>query len=184
MVALNEAYVKFEILYSNINNRAILFQETARRVKGVLGEFDYASYSENSAVESPELMLFQSIRSLKGIVTSSTRLDDWESILYLMCWLGTFGINPTQRREYTVEYATRKKPRVSIMDWIQRSAIQIAQHKRLHLLAVRNLRTNIVSRMRENSPLRQRALDLYRLLFLHPGCYGVTLVTNEELAEM
>ncbi|KAJ2103367.1 hypothetical protein GGI09_000699, partial [Coemansia sp. S100] len=64
------------------------------------------------------------------------------------------------------------------------SADQIAQHKHVYLSTVRSFRTNIVFRMCENSPLHPLALDLYRLLFLHPGCYGVALVTNEELAEM
>ncbi|KAJ2243119.1 hypothetical protein GGI13_006713, partial [Coemansia sp. RSA 455] len=176
MVALNEAYVKCKILHGHISDRAILFQETADGVKGVLGEFDYAFYSGDSAVESQELMLFQSVRRLENAGTSSTRLDDWESILYLVCWLGTFGINPTQRREYAEDYAaksaadkatryTKQLTRVlPILDWIQRSAIQNAQHKRLLLLAVSNFRTNILFYMRENSPLRPLALDLYRSL--------------------
>ncbi|KAJ2400240.1 hypothetical protein GGI03_008893, partial [Coemansia sp. RSA 2337] len=81
-VALKEAYVKCKILHGNISDRAILFQATADGVKGVLGEFDYASYSENSAVESPELMLFQSIRSLKGIgvaLVTNEELAEMES---------------------------------------------------------------------------------------------------------
>ncbi|KAJ2877680.1 hypothetical protein H4R27_006116 [Coemansia aciculifera] len=39
--------------------------QTADGVKGVLGEFAYVSYSGDNAVEVPELMLFQSIRSLE-----------------------------------------------------------------------------------------------------------------------
>ncbi|KAJ2037796.1 hypothetical protein IW146_007305 [Coemansia sp. RSA 922] len=196
MVALNEAHVKGKILHGNISDRAILFQKTVDGVKGVLGEFDYAFYSGDSAVESPELMLFQSVHRLENAGTSSTRLDDWESILYLLCWLGTFGINPTQRREYAEDYAAKSAadkatrytkqltPVLPILDWIQRSAIQNAQHKRLNLSAVSNFRSSILLYMRENSPLRPLALDLYRSLFLHPGCYGVTLLTDDHVAEM
>ncbi|KAJ2067679.1 hypothetical protein GGH13_005214 [Coemansia sp. S155-1] len=81
-VALKEAYVKCKILHGNISDRAILFQAMADGVKGVLGEFDYASHAENSAVESPELMLFQSIRSLKGIgvtLVTNEKLAEMES---------------------------------------------------------------------------------------------------------
>ncbi|KAJ1891991.1 hypothetical protein LPJ71_007539 [Coemansia sp. S17] len=116
MVALNEVNVKSKILHGNIIDRSILFQETADGVKGVLGRFDYAFYFGDSAAESPEFMLFQSVRSLRGIGTSRIRLNDWESILYPVCWLGTFGIHYAQRRAYVEEYAARKKPRVSILD--------------------------------------------------------------------
>ncbi|KAJ2062533.1 hypothetical protein GGI17_002319, partial [Coemansia sp. S146] len=53
MVAFNEAYVKCKILHSNISDRAILFQGTAEGVKGVLGKFDYASHSGDSANAVP-----------------------------------------------------------------------------------------------------------------------------------
>ncbi|KAJ2099255.1 hypothetical protein GGI16_004050 [Coemansia sp. S142-1] len=38
--------------------------------------------------------------------------------------------------------------------------------------------------MCENSPQHPLALNLYRSLFLHPGCYGVTLLTDDHVAEM
>ncbi|KAJ2062065.1 hypothetical protein GGH13_006505 [Coemansia sp. S155-1] len=96
MVALNAVYVKCNILHGNISDRAILLQQTVDRIKGVLAEFDYASYAGANAVELPELMLFQSICSLMDPKAAHTFLDDWESILYLVCWLGTFGVNQAQ----------------------------------------------------------------------------------------
>ncbi|KAJ2832801.1 NADPH-adrenodoxin reductase [Coemansia furcata] len=97
MIALNEAYTKCKIVHGNINDQAIFIQKTTCGVKGVLGESDHVSYAGDSIVETREHMLFQSIRSLDHPGAARTRLDDWESILYLVCWLGTFGINPAEQ---------------------------------------------------------------------------------------
>ncbi|KAJ2811041.1 NADPH-adrenodoxin reductase, partial [Coemansia furcata] len=96
MIALNEAYTKCKIVHGNISDQAIFIQKTTCGVKGVLGESDHVSYAGDSIVETREHMLFQSIRSLDHPGAARTRLDDWESILYLVCWLGTFGINPAE----------------------------------------------------------------------------------------
>ncbi|KAJ2883637.1 hypothetical protein H4R27_002642 [Coemansia aciculifera] len=136
MVALNAAYAKCKILHGSISNRAILLQKTVNGIKGVLADFDYASYARDGAgaAEAPELKLFQSIRCL----------EDPGAV---------------------------------------RTATDIADHKRLHMTTERTFRSNILLKMR-NGPLRLLTLDMYRALFLHPGCYGVTLVTNDELAEI
>ncbi|KAJ2819827.1 hypothetical protein FBU31_005399, partial [Coemansia sp. 'formosensis'] len=84
MAALNVAYDKCKILHGNISDRAILIQQTADGVKGVLADFDYASYAGDTGVETPELMLFQSIRSLENPRAIRTSLDDCESLFYLV----------------------------------------------------------------------------------------------------
>ncbi|KAJ2243315.1 hypothetical protein GGI13_006645, partial [Coemansia sp. RSA 455] len=83
MVALNVAYTKCKILHGNISDQAILLQLMAKGVKGILAEFDYASYANNGtgAVEALELMLFQSIHCLENPRAVRTFLDDLESIL-------------------------------------------------------------------------------------------------------
>ncbi|KAJ2082247.1 hypothetical protein GGI09_004657 [Coemansia sp. S100] len=98
MAALNTVYAKCKILHSNISNRAILLQQTVDRIRGILAEFDYACYaSDSSGVDKvPELMLFQSIHSLEDPKAVRTLLDDLESLLYLVCWLGSFGINQAE----------------------------------------------------------------------------------------
>ncbi|KAJ2073078.1 hypothetical protein GGI09_009001, partial [Coemansia sp. S100] len=135
MVALNAVYVECNILHGNISNRAILLQKTAKGIKGVLAEFDYASYAGDNdcGVETLELMLFQSIRRLENPRDVRTFLDDLESILYLVCWLGTFGVNQDQRAAYAVEYAARNKPHLPIKNWNRGTAADIADTKRLHM---------------------------------------------------
>ncbi|KAJ2254721.1 hypothetical protein GGI13_001996 [Coemansia sp. RSA 455] len=114
MAALNAAYVKCKITHGNLSNRAIQFKETADGINGVLGEFDYVSHDGGSTDEAPEIMLLQPIRALnrRAIAaglnlsdrayaeTQSKSLDDWECVLYIICMLGTFGINQEERARY------------------------------------------------------------------------------------
>ncbi|KAJ2105270.1 hypothetical protein IW146_008298 [Coemansia sp. RSA 922] len=120
MAALNAVYVKCNIPHGNISDCAILLQQTVDGIKGVLAEFDYACYAcyadDNSGVDKvPELMLFQSMCSLNNPRVVCTFLDDCESLLYLMCWLGTFGINKAEWVAYIT--GLPRNPRLPIMDW-------------------------------------------------------------------
>ncbi|KAJ2859568.1 hypothetical protein GGH94_006035 [Coemansia aciculifera] len=177
MAALNEVYGKCKIFHGNISDRAILFRETTDGVKGILGEFDYAFYSGDNPVESPELMLFQSIHSLENPRAVHTRLDDWESILYLMCWQGTFGVNQQQGMAYVAD------PNLPILDWNKSTAPQIAQHKRNYMDRIRGFRYNILFEMSQG-PLRSIAMGIFKVLFRHPDCHGSIEITDEELEEV
>ncbi|KAJ2050605.1 hypothetical protein GGH13_008752 [Coemansia sp. S155-1] len=181
MTALNAAYDKCKILHGNISNRAILLQKTARGVKGILAEFDCACYAGADAVEVPELMLFQSIRRLEDPKAVRTFRDDLESLLYLVCWLGTFGVNKAQRTAYIA--GLPKDPNLSILTWNQGSAAQIAQQKRDHLAGIEPFRNKILYNMPQG-PLRRLAEVIYRALFIHPDCHGADKVTDEYVEEM
>ncbi|KAJ2067895.1 hypothetical protein GGI03_002038 [Coemansia sp. RSA 2337] len=188
MVALNAVYVKCNILHGNISDRAILLQQTVDGIKGVLAEFDYASYAGDGAgaVEAPELMLFQSIRSLDNPRAIRTPLDDCESLLYLVCWLGTFGVNQAQRAAYAARHAAGFELHLPIKNWNQGTAAHIASYKRLHMATEAIFCDAIVSRMSEDedSPLQNLAMDIYRVLFLHPGCYGTIWLSNRQFARV
>ncbi|KAJ2451064.1 hypothetical protein GGI03_006914 [Coemansia sp. RSA 2337] len=194
MTALNAAYVKCKILHGHISDRAILLQKTARGVKGILAEFDYASYAGDNdcGVETPELMLFQSIRCLENPRAVRTLLDDCESLFYLVCWLGTFGINQAQRMANAARHAAGLEPCRPIMAWNQGTAADIANNKRAHMDTSLIFTRNILNRMNqgplrhlaEDSPLRPLVENMYIALFLHPGCYGVTLLTDNSIARI
>ncbi|KAJ2068303.1 hypothetical protein GGH13_004967 [Coemansia sp. S155-1] len=186
MAALNAAYEKCKILHGSISDRAILLQKVVRGVKGVLAEFDYACYAgESVGVDKvPELMLFQPICCLENPGIIRTFLDDCESLLNLVCWLGTFGVNQAQRAAYAARHAARLEPRRPILTWNQGTAADIAGRKRDHLATLAAIRSSILLYMPENSPLHPLAEDMYRALFLHPGCYGVTLLTDNSIARI
>ncbi|KAJ2331750.1 hypothetical protein GGI00_003111, partial [Coemansia sp. RSA 2681] len=182
MEAHNAAYVNCGVIHGNITDRAILFQESKDGVTGVLTELDYATCDSDSRAsaanrEVPELMLFRSILSLKCAETPRTRLDDWESLLYLVICLGTYGINDNERRAF---FAV-KRADLPIMNWNSISGVTAEDAKRYNMNSEYILNMRILSRM-ISEPLRRLATDMHRALFLHPGCRGATLYeTNEGL---
>ncbi|KAJ2415616.1 hypothetical protein GGI10_001581 [Coemansia sp. RSA 2530] len=177
MTVLNAAYAKCKILHGNISDRAILLQGAADGIKGVLADFDYASSAGDNVVETPESMLFQSILSLENSGTGRSPLEDAESLFYLACILGTFGINREQRAEFVAD------PDMPILDWSKGTAAKIADTRRLHLSTEGIFVKRVQSRMRDG-PLRNLALDMYGALFRHPGTFGPVEITNAELAEI
>ncbi|KAJ2026174.1 hypothetical protein GGI06_000280 [Coemansia sp. S85] len=177
MTALTAAYSKCKILHGNINDRAILLQKAAAGIKGVLADFDYASIDGDSVAETPESMLFQSIDSLENPGADRSPLDVAESLLYLVCSLGTLGINRADRAGFVED------PSMLIMWWNKGAAVTIAKQKRVHLSSEMVLTENILFFMRPG-PLHDLALDMYRVLFLHPGTFGTTRINNAQLAAM
>ncbi|KAJ1763497.1 hypothetical protein LPJ74_006799, partial [Coemansia sp. RSA 1843] len=43
---------------------------------------------------------FMSVNNLEASKVIRTELDDWESIIYVLCWLGTFGVNADDEEEH------------------------------------------------------------------------------------
>ncbi|KAJ1913641.1 hypothetical protein LPJ71_002477 [Coemansia sp. S17] len=181
MTALNAAYVKCKIIHGNLSDRAIQFKKTADGINGVLGEFDYASFAGGRTVEAPEIMLFQPIRALdrRAIAvglnlddrtyaeTQSKSLDDWECVLYIICVLGTFGINQEERARYPMG----EPGYPPIKAWNSSNAFVASETKRSHMNSARRFYTNVAKKMNEE-PLRQLAVDMHRVLFLRPECHG------------
>ncbi|KAJ2690821.1 hypothetical protein IWW39_000481 [Coemansia spiralis] len=177
MAALHAPHAKCKILHGNISDRAILLQKAADGIKGVLADFDYVSIDGDSVAEAPELKLFQSIHSLRNPGAACSPLEDAESLLYLVCWLRTFGINRAQRAGFV---AGRILP---ILGWNEGTAVQIANQKRSHMSSDIAFHTFILRFMRPG-PLHDLALDMYRVLFLHPGTFGTLQIDDEALATM
>ncbi|KAJ2513658.1 hypothetical protein GGI11_000317 [Coemansia sp. RSA 2049] len=71
-----------------------------RPVRGLLIDFDHAisvdqQVSGNGARSGT--LPFMSIHNLEGALGKRTALDNWELLLYLICWLATFSINSDDR---------------------------------------------------------------------------------------
>ncbi|KAJ2050622.1 hypothetical protein H4S04_002482, partial [Coemansia sp. S16] len=189
MTALNAAYVKCRIIHGSLSNRAIQFEETADGINGVLGEFDYASYDGGSTVEAPEIIPFQPIRALdrRAIAvglnlddrayaeTQSKSLDDWECVLYIICVLGTFGINQEERARYPMG----EPGYPPIKAWNSSNAVIATIIKREDMNSARSFYTNVANKMNEG-PLRQLAVDIHRIIFLHPECPRAEVADGED----
>ncbi|KAJ2118729.1 hypothetical protein IW147_006341, partial [Coemansia sp. RSA 720] len=85
------------ILHRDISEGNILVQRDSTGVHGMLIDFDHAinitddGYAKRA--ERTGTRPFMSVNNLEDKPTKRTALDDWESIIYILCWLGTFGWN-------------------------------------------------------------------------------------------
>ncbi|KAJ2014911.1 hypothetical protein GGI14_004584 [Coemansia sp. S680] len=153
MAAHNAAYVKCKILHGNISNRAILFQETANGVTGVLADFDYAapvSDAGTAKIKSPEHVLFQSIRRLENAETPS--MDILESLFHHE-WC-----SEEQSREYALNDITLRD---TIEDEIVAKLLSIVERHKQEALAALGDKESTTAVVAEESdgPLRKRNRD-------------------------
>ncbi|KAJ2663881.1 hypothetical protein IWW48_001147 [Coemansia sp. RSA 1200] len=98
-----EIYKRCGILHRDISTNNILFTGSGSRIKGMLIDFDHAfCESDKNAVhhfERTGTLPFMSVNNLEGEIKMHTVLDDWESLLYILCWLGTYGWRNKRRSD-------------------------------------------------------------------------------------
>ncbi|KAJ2459267.1 hypothetical protein GGF42_001570 [Coemansia sp. RSA 2424] len=166
MAALNAAYDKCKILHCNISDRAILIRETADGVSGVLMELDYATCANPRAgianCELPELVMFRPILSLVRPDLPRTILDAFESLLYLICYLGTCGVTQAERAAFD-EARLLDLP---IKLWSTRDTENMGCAKSLYMDSLSTF-ANSIARYMHPGLLRDLATDLHTVLFTH-----------------
>ncbi|KAJ1883849.1 hypothetical protein LPJ66_010897, partial [Kickxella alabastrina] len=92
------------ILHRDISAGNFLFWRMVDgTVKGMLIDFDHAIDCENlDAMPQNEhigTLNFMSVNNLEGNSNRRTELDDWEALIYVLVWLGTFGLNGTPKHD-------------------------------------------------------------------------------------
>ncbi|KAJ2390493.1 hypothetical protein GGI23_005608, partial [Coemansia sp. RSA 2559] len=89
-----EIYNRCKILHRDISTNNILFTGSGSSIKGMLIDFDHAICEDDKdAVRNFErtgTLPFMSINNLEGGLTEHSLLDDWESLIYILCWVGTY----------------------------------------------------------------------------------------------
>ncbi|PIA14587.1 hypothetical protein COEREDRAFT_10190 [Coemansia reversa NRRL 1564] len=90
------------ILHRDISPQNILIHRMpGNEVKGMLVNFDYAAnitdLKQNQYPDRAGTPPYMSIGNLENSKVPRTSLDDWESLIYILCWLGTIGINSTDQ---------------------------------------------------------------------------------------
>ncbi|KAJ2813508.1 hypothetical protein FBU31_007433 [Coemansia sp. 'formosensis'] len=118
-----------------------------------------------------------SVANLEGHPEQRTELDDWESLLYVLCWIATFGINATDRGILAKAHKELKIP-LEISLWHANSdMVAIAANKRSHLHDLDAFAGDITDRFSIQSEddklpdyfsLQCLAIDLYEALFQNP----------------
>ncbi|KAJ1717957.1 hypothetical protein LPJ61_007007 [Coemansia biformis] len=114
-----------------------------------------------------------SVANLEELLIEQTPLDDWESLLYLVCWLGTFGINSNNERP-----GNTKDPK--ILEWLTGDPMDIASMKRSAMHSVDLFDVTILQSFRHEQDkhglLRGLAQALHRKLFMNSKldskCHG------------
>ncbi|KAJ2423937.1 hypothetical protein GGF47_003074, partial [Coemansia sp. RSA 2524] len=103
--------------------------------------------------------------NLENLQPKRTALDDWESIIYILCWLGTFGWNSDTRPSGSVAD-------LNIASWDGNNVMKIANSKRDHMDSSRNF-TGITKGFNPNIP------DIRRLAKVVEGLRAV-LIDNHS----
>ncbi|KAJ1815750.1 hypothetical protein LPJ56_004470, partial [Coemansia sp. RSA 2599] len=93
------------ILHRDISdNNVLVYRDGENNVHGVLIDFDCAIKITDEPRKTTRPVMtgtvpFMSINNLTESPVCRTALDDWESIIYLLCWIGTQGVNDSDQLE-------------------------------------------------------------------------------------
>ncbi|KAJ1971627.1 hypothetical protein H4R34_005678, partial [Dimargaris verticillata] len=136
MTCHRKLYDDCGIFHCDISTSNVMVVWKNGRLQGMLIDYDNAIYLDAiSTSERPErtgTLPFMSIGNLEGNDTPRTALDDWESLLYVICWLGTYGLDENERAEST-QLAV---PKPEIYRWLEGSMADVARTKRKDMCSI------------------------------------------------
>ncbi|KAJ2059841.1 hypothetical protein GGI08_003158 [Coemansia sp. S2] len=171
---------KCKILHRDISdNNILVVRMKDGTVRGLLIDFDCAIDLSKEKMEVRGEMTgtfpFMSLNNLTCSTVPRTSLDDWESVLYLLCWYATIGFGTGEDRS-EVRARLKNQP---IARWRNGTLDTIVNAKRSNLRSLENFYHDIVrwfdDRDKNSKQLRAFALRLYRALFankLGKGYHG------------
>ncbi|KAJ2546938.1 hypothetical protein EV175_005416 [Coemansia sp. RSA 1933] len=95
---------KCRILHRDISlSNMLVHRNEDGNVHGMLIDFDHAVdidvTEESRHAERTGTLQFMSVNNLSKSNPRQTALDDWESMLYILCWAGTYGWSSQTRRD-------------------------------------------------------------------------------------
>ncbi|KAJ1768226.1 hypothetical protein LPJ74_004946 [Coemansia sp. RSA 1843] len=167
------------ILHRDISDNNILVVRNDSGVHGLLIDFDCAlDRSAETPHRRPErtgTLPFMSIGNLANSAIPRTMLDDWESLLYLVCWYGTFGIsNNCEDRDC--------KHRIN--QWCVGYEEEIADQKRSDFSTTGNFYDCIAgdfgkhdSSIGDGKCLNELAVHLHKYMFFNPR-FGAAMTST------
>ncbi|KAJ1765630.1 hypothetical protein LPJ74_006276 [Coemansia sp. RSA 1843] len=89
-----EIYQRCKILHRDISTNNILFSGRGSKIKGMLIDFDHAICEDDKDAvhhfERTGTLPFMSINNLEGGKLEHSLLDDWEFLIYILCWVGIY----------------------------------------------------------------------------------------------
>ncbi|KAI9500109.1 hypothetical protein BX070DRAFT_230809 [Coemansia spiralis] len=170
-------YTECKILHRDISDNNILVVREGSSIRGLLIDYDCAIDLEKPRQtmrpERTGTLPFMSVGNLEQLPIPRTPLDDWESLLYLVCWLGTFGINDKYNDAIT---KTSRTTDFLINYWRVGNEMMIAEVKRGHMDSEHVFAKHILSNLdKDQDPLellRDLAMNLHGYLFFNPRLSG------------
>ncbi|KAJ1728638.1 hypothetical protein LPJ61_003926 [Coemansia biformis] len=174
-----------KILHRDISINNILLRRVGDVVGSMVIDLDNAMRTgcKHVAAEPDRTgtLPYMRIGSLENSSVDRTELDDWESALYILCWLGTIGINLTDQDLY----ARRVPP--PIQEWLNGATSVIAQTKRTHMGSTEAFALSILNKFLgpgKYKRLRRLAKGLHKALFFNPRisrkCHGCDVMEDED----
>ncbi|KAJ2654131.1 hypothetical protein IWW48_006296, partial [Coemansia sp. RSA 1200] len=157
------------ILQRDISLNNMMFRDLDDGSVGdVLIDFDCAKVMESGSWETwPDrtgTYPYMSINNLEAdSLVKRTQLDDWESLIYVLCWLGTTGINDDDCEAYNA------KKQLPINSWQHDDPAKVVKAKRLIFNTSNSFYANIMRWFLkpEYSVLSALAMSLYMMLFFN-----------------
>ncbi|KAJ2057197.1 hypothetical protein GGI17_005772, partial [Coemansia sp. S146] len=179
---------KCKILHRDISdNNILVVRMEDGTVRGLLIDFDCAiDISRDKKEVRGEMTGTRPFMSLNNLMRSNikrTSLDDWESMLYLLCWYATIGFgtgeDPPEAQELTkaqklakAQERAKEQERLEqlpIARWRNGIIVTVTREKLTNFRSLDNFRRDIVREFSKkganNKELQELALDLYKALF-------------------
>ncbi|KAJ1770461.1 hypothetical protein LPJ74_003196, partial [Coemansia sp. RSA 1843] len=129
-----EIVERCDILHRDISVNNILVRRNSNgEARGMLIDFDHSisinDKNDPTHAERTGTLQFMSISNLDKSELKPTALDDWESMLYIFCWIGTFGWSSSTRANKTGDSGEPKQ----LDRWHKGTLKEIAKAKRADL---------------------------------------------------
>ncbi|KAJ1726764.1 hypothetical protein LPJ61_004975, partial [Coemansia biformis] len=126
------------ILHRDISaNNILVVRGPGNNVRGVLTDLDCAirvGVERDLRPERTGTPPFMSISNLENSSVPRSELDDWESALYIACWLGVYGVSEVDRINCQTDMKNDKNWVYCALDrWDAGSFEDVAEAKRIHV---------------------------------------------------
>ncbi|KAJ2116762.1 hypothetical protein IW146_001274 [Coemansia sp. RSA 922] len=169
------------ILHRDISDNNILVVRSEGIARGMLIDFDCAidlkQKEPGNLHKVTGTLPYVSINNLSESDVERTSLDDWESMLCLICWFATRGTISGKRREY------EELVKLPIAAWRHDSTNGMITAKMSAFSSPESFMSTIVNNFKpegdngeESNPIKNLAFLLYKRLFqnpdLTPDCHG------------
>ncbi|KAJ2608136.1 hypothetical protein H4S08_004563 [Coemansia sp. RSA 1365] len=156
--------------------------DMTRPVRGLLIDFDCAVRVGEERVLRPEqigTLPFMSISNLMKSDVERSELDDWESVLYIVCWLGVHGVSEEDRETRAERTKAHPKKMCAVEKWGYGEFSNVAALKQRDLASEVEFEDNILQHFISEDAyeeLKDLARRMHMIMFFNPlldnSCHG------------